>query len=342
WEQELFRQHDLNYGTFTGNRVKGKFDVNLAYMGSLELGVKWALNSRFSLYTGVYADYTFNNTNKINTNTFLEYSSTRRDMESFVQNSVLTSQYNNTNVNNRAPRSFVDKMRPVAVGIKVRLGINTCKKDAADQTGITNGNNYCPNTVPDVPVDKEDSSLDTGRNEVPDYLDEYPDTPAEVQGFVDEIGYPKNTDGDGKADYLDKSPKTPEDIAENYDYPEIKESEKQVLKHLQDITFETGKDVIRPESYPILNEVAKIMIDNPYYLLEINGHTDNVGKPEANQILSERRAASVKQYLINICGITASRLTTAGFGDTQPAVPNTTAENKALNRRVEFIVKVEE
>ncbi|MCL2328663.1 MAG: OmpA family protein [Bacteroidetes bacterium] len=110
---------------------------------------------------------------------------------------------------------------------------------------------------------------------------------------------------------------------------------------MRGIHFETAKDIIRPESFPILNNVVQIMAENPNYNLEINGHTDNVGKPDMNQDLSERRAASVKRYLVNN-GISESRLTTAGFGDTRPVVPNTTVENKALNRRVEFIVKFTE
>jgi outer membrane protein OmpA-like peptidoglycan-associated protein len=82
------------------------------------------------------------------------------------------------------------------------------------------------------------------------------------------------------------------------------------------------------------------MKENPDYILTINGHTDNVGKPESNLLLSEKRALAVKNHLIKE-GVDAERLTAQGFGDTQPLVENTTSANKTKNRRVEFVVRFE-
>ena len=82
------------------------------------------------------------------------------------------------------------------------------------------------------------------------------------------------------------------------------------------------------------------MLDNPTYQLTINGYTDNVGDDASNQVLSEKRAASVKKYLTNK-GIAAERMTSNGFGETNPIADNKTTKGRAFNRRVEFLVAFE-
>jgi outer membrane protein OmpA-like peptidoglycan-associated protein len=77
------------------------------------------------------------------------------------------------------------------------------------------------------------------------------------------------------------------------------------------------------------------MNENPAYLLEINGHTDNIGDKSFNTDLSQRRANAVKAYLISK-GIKSERLTAKGYGDSQPAADNKTSAGRAKNRRVEF------
>lgn len=102
------------------------------------------------------------------------------------------------------------------------------------------------------------------------------------------------------------------------------------------ITFDTGSDKIRPESGPTLRKILKIMQDNEEIRFEVQGHTDNQGSKKTNQPLSERRAAAVKEWLINQ-GIVANRLKSAGFGDSKSIDSNESAEGKANNRRVEFV-----
>lgn len=108
---------------------------------------------------------------------------------------------------------------------------------------------------------------------------------------------------------------------------------------LRGIQFETDKAVIKTVSYPILDNVVSIMREHPDFELDIIGHTDNVGSAPYNLNLSNRRANSVRQYLIDR-GINASRLTADGKGLTKPIATNTTAEGRQQNRRVEFVVRI--
>jgi len=107
---------------------------------------------------------------------------------------------------------------------------------------------------------------------------------------------------------------------------------------LRGIQFETAKADIKPISFPILDNVVTIMRENPEYTLEIIGHTDNVGTAPYNLDLSDRRAFSVRSYLAER-GIAGSRLSSVGKGLTQPVATNSTVEGRALNRRVEFVVR---
>ena len=85
-----------------------------------------------------------------------------------------------------------------------------------------------------------------------------------------------------------------------------------------------------------LNMIVQIMKDNPDLKFDVEGFTDNSGNPAHNLTLSEQRAAAVKAQLV-LMGVSGSRLTTKGFGDTKPLSDNNTAEGKANNRRVEFV-----
>lgn len=105
----------------------------------------------------------------------------------------------------------------------------------------------------------------------------------------------------------------------------------------QGILFDTGKDVVKPESTPTLKEIAAALTSHPDLRVEIQGHTDNVGKAADNQALSEARAAAVKAALVGSYGVNAAQLTTKGYGDTKPVADNKTAEGRQNNRRVELV-----
>jgi outer membrane protein OmpA-like peptidoglycan-associated protein len=106
---------------------------------------------------------------------------------------------------------------------------------------------------------------------------------------------------------------------------------------LYGILFDFDKDVIKPESKPTLDEIAKLLTDSPDLKVQVVGHTDNKGTPEYNLNLSKRRAASVVSALTGQYGIAADRLTSEGMGATQPVDTNDTEEGRAKNRRVELV-----
>lgn len=110
---------------------------------------------------------------------------------------------------------------------------------------------------------------------------------------------------------------------------------KDVVVQLQDITFETGKAELKPESGEELDRLVALLDGNKTIKVEISAHTDDVGNDDANLKLSEKRAKAVVDYLTTK-GIKADRMIAKGYGETQPLVPNDTDENKAKNRRVQF------
>jgi len=105
----------------------------------------------------------------------------------------------------------------------------------------------------------------------------------------------------------------------------------------QGILFDFASDRIRGESTPTLKEIGDMLTQHPDLKLSIEGHTDNVGSAPANQALSEKRAAAVRQYLVDNFKIDGSRLQSAGFGASKPAASNDTPEGRQNNRRVELV-----
>lgn len=120
-----------------------------------------------------------------------------------------------------------------------------------------------------------------------------------------------------------------------------KQKTKQALYELlyaQNIEFENGKSTLKPNTFALLDKIAATLQENKSLHVTIEGHTDNSGNKTLNETLSLERAHEVKGYLIKK-GVKKSRLSTKGFGQTRPILPNTTDENRQKNRRVEFNIK---
>jgi outer membrane protein OmpA-like peptidoglycan-associated protein len=173
---------------------------------------------------------------------------------------------------------------------------------------------------------------------IPDKLDKCPNEPEDPDGFEDEDGCPdKDNDKDTVLDVDDQCPNTPGPPGgPRPGCPSLVVVTAKEIRITQQIQFEFNKSVIRPVSYPILDAVKEVLVAYPNITLEVQGHTDNVGTPQYNLRLSDQRADSVKKYLIK-AGIDPKRLTSKGYGLTQPLVPNNTEKNRELNRRVQFI-----
>lgn len=204
----------------------------------------------------------------------------------------------------------------------------------SDGDGVPDDRDKCPGTpqVAHHTVDADGCPMDSDGDGVPDYLDRCPDTPAGVA--VDEWGCPFDGDGDGVPDYLDKCPGTPQGTRVDESGCPV-EGEKIAI--ITNINFDFDSARIRSDAQPKLDQVAQILMDNPDIAVRVIGHTDSTGSDQYNQGLSERRAASVRQYLGGK-GISLTRMTTVGRGESEPLVANNTRAGRAVNRRVEFEV----
>ncbi len=110
-----------------------------------------------------------------------------------------------------------------------------------------------------------------------------------------------------------------------------------VLNMPSNVTFATDQDQVIPQFYPTLDSVAIVLNKFNQTLVDVNGHTDSTGSQAHNQALSERRAASVANYLAGR-GVDQRRMSTLGFGPSQPIASNATPEGRAQNRRVEVMI----
>ena len=206
-----------------------------------------------------------------------------------------------------------------------------------DGDGILDDVDKCP----DDPEDKdgfEDSDgcpdPDNDRDGVPDVQDACPDVP----GLRQFDGCP-DRDKDDVPDNVDKCPDTA-GPAENegcpFLQPPLVTIERDKLRLKANVLFETGEARIQRQSYPVLDEVAKVLAEHPQVQpVQIEGHTDNVGSRRYNLDLSSRRARAVMDYLVKK-GIDQKRLRAQGFGFDQPIGTNNTPLGRARNRRVEF------
>lgn len=225
-------------------------------------------------------------------------------------------------------------------------GIIDSKDDCPEVAGLE-ALNGCPDTDGDGIADKDDACPevaglaafkgcpDTDGDGIMDSEDKCPT----VAGPKENGGCPwPDTDGDSVLDKDDKCPDVKGTIANN-GCPEVTAEELDDLKiQARSVYFYSGKTVIVPKVSANLDKMATILKSYPAAQFSVEGHTDSDGTDESNQILSEQRAAVVKEALIQR-GVNADNLTTIGFGETTPIAPNTTAKGKAENRRTEVKLK---
>jgi outer membrane protein OmpA-like peptidoglycan-associated protein len=216
--------------------------------------------------------------------------------------------------------------------VKGEAKFNGCPDTDGD--GIEDAKDKCPDKAG---LAQFEGCADSDGDGIADNVDECPTVKGEAKfnGCADK-------DGDGIADNVDKCPEIA-GIPANKGCPEIKADvvkkiEKVFQEALEGVQFESGKDVLKPASFKILDKVVKVMNDHPGFALAIDGHTDNTGNAAKNLELSQKRANAVKAYLVKK-NVAATRMTATGYGQTVPVADNKTAAGQAKNRRVAFSVK---
>jgi len=168
--------------------------------------------------------------------------------------------------------------------------------------------------------------------------------PEDRDGYMDEDGcLDDDNDNDRIADIRDACPLQPEDYDGDKDHDGCPDLYKLVvvtakkIELRQKVFFATAKSRILARSFPLLNEVGKVLKDRPKIHIRIEGHTDSRGRDRYNLKLSQRRADSVRRYMENQ-GVNSSRMISVGYGETKPIASNRTRAGRAMNRRVEFFI----
>jgi outer membrane protein OmpA-like peptidoglycan-associated protein len=118
---------------------------------------------------------------------------------------------------------------------------------------------------------------------------------------------------------------------------ETKDSPRGLIVSMPDVLFDTGQYTLKPAARERLARISGIVLAYPDLKLEVEGHTDSTGSHEFNQRLSEKRAASVRDYLVD-ANVPVNNVVARGLAETDPVADNKTAAGRKLNRRVEMIV----
>lgn len=209
-------------------------------------------------------------------------------------------------------------------------------KADTDGDGLSDGDEINTYKTDPLKIDSDGDGLTDG-DEVNLYKTNplNPDTDGEGLSDGEEINRYRtdplkaDTDGGSVDDFAEinrgTNPLNPDDDVIKMDVPIV----------LEGITFETGKADITPESEVVLQGALKTMQTYPDIIVEISGHTDDVGSASSNQALSQRRADSVRFWLISK-GIQPDRIVARGYGEDFPRVPNDSPDNRRMNRRIEF------
>ncbi len=224
---------------------------------------------------------------------------------------------------------------------------NGCPDPDNDQDGILDASDTCPNEPEDKDGFEDGDGCpdpDNDQDGILDVDDRCPNEPEDKDGFEDGNGCPDpDNDNDRILDVADQCPLQPENYNGCKDDDGCPEEGRICMTATKIVTLEPiyfvfGKAVILERSFPVLEEMAKALAENPQILkVRVEGHTDDIGRDPANLKLSKARAKSVYDALIKR-GIAKKRLLHEGYGETRPLVPNTSDENRQQNRRVDFII----
>ncbi len=223
-----------------------------------------------------------------------------------------------------------------------------CAPGDRDVDGLEDDIDKCPDQAEDFDDDRDQDGcpdVDSDGDGLEDDVDKCPGQAEDMDGFMDSDGCPDpDNDGDGIADDKDRCPMQAEVMNGYLDEdgcpdtaPQLVVLESKRIAITEQVRFSLGAATIEPSSFALLDDVARVLTDNPSLEVRIEGHTDNVGDEKLNIRLSQARAESVRTFLVDR-GINPARLEAVGYGPTRPIDTNRTEEGRANNRRVEFVI----
>ena len=280
---------DLDNDAFTASDIKDDISFRVSYMGTVEAGVKWRLNRTLSLYTGAYLDYGFNDVIDTRNDQFIAYNTNPQI------NSTLTSEY----TRNGKTEAFASHVSPLAVGLKIRLGVNLCSgkdtkiKELVEESQQQSKKSKARTLITAREQDEEENVIapEESAEDLRKFVFKYE---GGIKGTItiELEGY--------ELDQSTLSPKMGRVLDEKI--AEIKQT--------------YGDDV-------------RIVCE---------GHTCSLGKVDYNMSLGLKRANTVRNYLIKK-GYSANRVEATSMGPKSPIAPNDTEANRKKNRRVVLVIK---
>jgi outer membrane protein OmpA-like peptidoglycan-associated protein len=224
--------------------------------------------------------------------------------------------------------------------------LDGCPETDNDGDGLADAVDRCPDEAEDRDGHQDDdgcSEPDNDGDGIADAADRCPHQAEDVDGHQDGDGCPElDDDGDGIADGVDRCPRLAEKVNGFRDDDGCPDERPAYVFSpdtpviLYSIEFERASDALLADSARVLDDVMLSLQAQPEVRVRVEGHTDDMGDDDVNLRLSQRRALSVVNYLVGM-GIDRARLTYEGYGETRPLLPNDSAENRARNRRVEFL-----
>ncbi|MDR0832606.1 MAG: OmpA family protein [Candidatus Symbiothrix sp.] len=296
YDQLEIWQNDLGYGGFSMQGSKTNLNFGVSFMGTMETGVKWSVGVGKDLYTGIYMDYGFNNVLKDNYSGNRLVEYSTENPASPVMHGVLTSQYP------------IDKVSPLAIGLKVKFGfsvgtnnwLSARKKIKSRQFSETDieANSYEP-VLPkeEMPVQNDEPIQPTVVTDVQDILIESSDC--------------------------------------NCEKASVEQIQKDIASMKAMTNYDLGLVSVTVEQQSTLDQYVELLQANPQINVEIIGHTCDTGSDAVNLRVGQQRADFAKDYLVKQ-GISPDRLHTSSKGESEPAFPNTSKENRKKNRRLEI------
>ena len=217
-----------------------------------------------------------------------------------------------------------------------------CPDDDNDADGLADRVDHCPMEPEDRDGFEDDDGCpepDNDNDGLSDKVDTCPLDPEDKDGYEDDDGCPDvDNDKDGILDPADKCPNEagvpPDGCPKQYTHVVVTQTK---IELKQTVFFDTNRATIKPVSFSLLDDVALALNDHPNLKVEVQGHTDSQGDDAFNLKLSQRRAESVRTYLIGR-GIAKTRMVPKGYGENVPITDNRTPDGRSQNRRVEFVI----